>query len=382
MSKSTKFINQSECCYGCGSCAVRCPQNCIAMNPNAEGFLYPEIDFDRCANCGRCSGNCPVNTAALHQRPDIKQKFLKIVPRLPELQRADALDSVFLALSDAILRRNGAVVGPMRGKDFEVTHHFATTPAERDKITTFTYLLSRVTPVYGRIQKHLKSGALLLFVGTPCQIAGLYAYLGQKYTNLITLEILCRGKASPLVLEGYTAMLRECYGSEPVNIERCAPLPDSVMTPILRITLANGEIHWLPRGEDPFVQLFDSRLVLRPSCGQCAFAKPDREADLSLAVSPGAPGETILVINTDQGFELFTEVAEAFDSHSFTPDEELAAMLFAPRRNHPDRGAFFNAFRRDGFAEVARRYAGKRPLHRKLRTGIWKTLRRLLGHTN
>ena len=35
--------NRNMCC-GCGACAQRCPQNCITMEEDDEGFRYPVID--------------------------------------------------------------------------------------------------------------------------------------------------------------------------------------------------------------------------------------------------------------------------------------------------------------------------------------------------
>ena len=39
----------------------------------------------------------------------------------------------------------------------------------------------------------LKNGQQVLFTGTPCQIAGLYAYLHKDYDNLLTLDLACHG---------------------------------------------------------------------------------------------------------------------------------------------------------------------------------------------
>ena len=46
-------------------------------------------------------------------------------------------------------------------------------------------------------------GKTVLFSGTPCQIAGLKAYLRKDYANLITVDLVCHGVPSPLALEKY-----------------------------------------------------------------------------------------------------------------------------------------------------------------------------------
>ena len=47
-------------CTGCTACASICPQDCINMVFNDEGFLYPSIDIDKCTNCGLCEEICPL----------------------------------------------------------------------------------------------------------------------------------------------------------------------------------------------------------------------------------------------------------------------------------------------------------------------------------
>ena len=31
-------------CNGCGACKQICPRQCISMEEDSEGFLYPQID--------------------------------------------------------------------------------------------------------------------------------------------------------------------------------------------------------------------------------------------------------------------------------------------------------------------------------------------------
>ena len=45
------FENKSDCC-ACGACLNVCSKSAISMKPDAEGFLYPEIDPNKCVECG------------------------------------------------------------------------------------------------------------------------------------------------------------------------------------------------------------------------------------------------------------------------------------------------------------------------------------------
>ena len=56
-------ITQLKSCSGCHACYNACPVGCISMEYDAEGFLYPKIDKEKCINCGKCEKHCPQNIA-------------------------------------------------------------------------------------------------------------------------------------------------------------------------------------------------------------------------------------------------------------------------------------------------------------------------------
>ena len=39
-------IKNKEKCSGCTACVSICPKNCIIMQPDDEGFLYPKVNRD------------------------------------------------------------------------------------------------------------------------------------------------------------------------------------------------------------------------------------------------------------------------------------------------------------------------------------------------
>ena len=55
-----QISDKTKCC-GCTACASVCPKNCISMQCDGEGFLYPVVDKTSCVNCGICEKVCPFN---------------------------------------------------------------------------------------------------------------------------------------------------------------------------------------------------------------------------------------------------------------------------------------------------------------------------------
>ncbi|MEG2675370.1 MAG: F420H(2):quinone oxidoreductase, partial [Muribaculaceae bacterium] len=47
------ITKKSDCC-GCWACAQCCPKQCISMDEDSEGFLYPKVDASLCIDCKLC----------------------------------------------------------------------------------------------------------------------------------------------------------------------------------------------------------------------------------------------------------------------------------------------------------------------------------------
>jgi len=52
-------ITDKKNCTGCYACLNTCPQSCITMKDDFEGFWYPVVDYNKCINCGLCENVCP-----------------------------------------------------------------------------------------------------------------------------------------------------------------------------------------------------------------------------------------------------------------------------------------------------------------------------------
>ena len=53
-------VDAKSMCCGCAACVQRCPKQCIVMEADSEGFLYPLVDTDKCIDCGLCEKVCPM----------------------------------------------------------------------------------------------------------------------------------------------------------------------------------------------------------------------------------------------------------------------------------------------------------------------------------
>lgn len=102
-----------------------------------------------------------------------------------------------------ILQMGGVVYGAAYDKQLAVNHIEIRTDAEREKIQSSKYVQSDLKDCYTRVKRCLMEEKKVLFTGTPCQIAGLYAFLGGDKPNLYTVDLICHGVPSPKFFKKY-----------------------------------------------------------------------------------------------------------------------------------------------------------------------------------
>lgn len=62
-------ITDKHKCCGCSACTQKCPQQCITMQQDEEGFYYPNINISQCINCGLCEKVCPFLNSKEARKP-------------------------------------------------------------------------------------------------------------------------------------------------------------------------------------------------------------------------------------------------------------------------------------------------------------------------
>lgn len=63
---------KAEDCCGCKSCRDICPDQCITMKEDEDGFEYPVIDREKCRHCHLCEMACPQNFENFYLEDRIK----------------------------------------------------------------------------------------------------------------------------------------------------------------------------------------------------------------------------------------------------------------------------------------------------------------------
>lgn len=196
-----EILDKKDCC-GCSACVQRCPKQCISMQEDEEGFLYPQVDIDRCINCGLCEKVCPV----INQN-EPREPFHVYAAKNPDekIRMESSSGGIFTMIAEKIIDEGGVVFGVGFNEHWEAAHSYTETKEGLAAFRMSKYVQSIVGNTFKEAEDFLKQGRKVLYTGTPCQIAGLKKFLRKDYDNLLTLDFICHGTPSPGVFRWYLA---------------------------------------------------------------------------------------------------------------------------------------------------------------------------------
>lgn len=289
--------NKSNCC-GCTACANICPKKAIEMKEDFEGFLYPVVDKEKCINCGLCDNVCPILNKV--ESKDVKKASVVQLKNKDKLNQSTS-GAAFVAIAEYVLENNGVVFGAGFDSSF-VLKHFGVNKVENlSMIQGSKYIQSDLEDTFSKIRQLLVEDKMVLFTGTPCQVAGLKRYLQKEYKNLLTIDLVCRSVPSPKMWNSYLKYLESKYKSK-VNYVKFRDKTYGYHSSILTIGFENGKFY---RGSNRiclYGSLFHGDKISRPSCYECKFKSIERCSDYTLFDSWKPEELNGSVIDNDKGY--------------------------------------------------------------------------------
>lgn len=306
---------RTECC-GCYACYNVCPVKCILMKKNEEGFYYPYVEKDKCIQCKQCESACPMEI----QVENGFQKQVFAAYSVDENKRMNSSSGgIFPVLAEFVLQQKGIVFGATFNSKFEVEHRGIDDKKELILMQGTKYVQSQIKKSFLSAKSNLDKGKLVLFTGSPCQIAGLKKFLGKDYDNLITQDIICHGVPAPGVWQEFLECRRKDKASEIKDI-LFRDKEESWEEYSLKIDYENGETYRKKRREDSYLLGFLDDIYLRKSCYNCKFKGGSRLSDFTLGDFWGIEkvfpdmhddkGTSVLVVNTTKGAEILNEIQD------------------------------------------------------------------------
>lgn len=353
-------------CTGCGVCEAVCPVACIAMRENELGEKHPNINESICIKCGRCMLICPVNK---EQKLNTPINCYAAWNEDSIERKKSASGGLATLFSHAVIENGGVVFGVKYNKDFTPITAKAVTIDELEAFKGSKYVQSNIsTNTYREIRHCLMDGKIVLFIGVPCQIAGLKSYLKNDYSNLYTIDLLCHGTTPSSYFKQEIEYLQKQHGIGKFDNIRFRGNDEYNF----HLTFWNGEkcLYDKSGNTQPYLYGFLYGLTLRKSCYSCRYAKPERAGDITLGdfISLGTkipfPHKTentsYCTTNTEKGEELYNFIVKKFTSLKTIKrqieerfDYPLSILKPVPENHKTKR--FRSLYKKHGFSISIRR---------------------------
>ena len=314
------IICPQEECTGCAACLNVCGQHAISMAEGVNGHLFPHIDGDKCVNCRLCTTVCPNNN-----QPDYHTPLASYVATARD--SSEALTSTSAGIASVLARyiiTSGGVVYGSCGLDCQHVHHIRISSLDDIyKLKGSKYVESAIEDTYSLVKDDLAKGSKVLFIGTPCQVAGLYGFLRKKYDNLYTVDLICHGVPSQKIL---TDALHDYLPKADLSQVKVAFRKKEKGKSLYGLFVIDKNDKLLYRSTFPnndYIVGFLYGLYYRESCYLCHYTRPERVSDLTIGdywdrekkiTLQNAPnGLSMVIVNTQKGSALLEDCSSLLD---------------------------------------------------------------------
>lgn len=356
--------NKYECC-GCSACLHICSVNAISMRADSEGFLYPQKDVSLCNNCGLCEKICPIEHPIYsNDKPAVFAAYAK-----DERERMrSSSGAIFYIIAKSIIARGGIVYGAILDSNLQALHIGVDTLDALDSLRGSKYVQTNLNNVFIEVKQNLIAGRLVYFTGTPCQIAGLKAFLRRSYSNLVTSDLICHGVPSQKLFDMHLKYLCDIYGGDKVvdyKFRDNKGWGGCEITTIIKKKVAKLKIS--PTYDlSPYLYSFMYGYTSRYSCYKCPFATLPRQGDITLADFWGvkeffpnldtSKGCSLVLLNNKKGCEIWNDVQS--DIFSLESNIESASkhnwnMLHYSKQPYL-RARVYESIQLNGYKQVAK----------------------------
>ena len=239
----------------------------------------------------------------------------------PEIRYKSTSGGAFSEFAKTIISQGGIVAGARYNDECLAEHCIIDKTDDIELIRQSKYMSSKPLNIYREIKERLLEGRAVGYCGSPCQVAGLYAFLGKDYDNLYTFDFICRGMNSPKAFKAWLSEEEAKIGRKATRVWFKYKEGGWKSSPQRTRIDFNNSYYIVKEGEDNLFMhgYLSSNIYIRPCCGKCQFKGVPRQGDITLADFWGIDkdldddkGTSLLLINSERGKVLFENTKDRF----------------------------------------------------------------------
>ena len=293
-----------------------------------------------------------------------------------EKRKNSSSGGIFYCLAKKVLSNGGVVVACKLDEQGRSIHDVCKNLEGLTPFMTSKYVQSDMGSSISIVGKELQQGNEVLFVGTPCQAAGLLSYLKAKKIDtarLLCVDFICHGVPSPYVWQEYlhgvvggerakfiTANFRhKFYGWRKFAIS---------------VETANFKRYLGDKDSDLYLRGFLNNIFLRPSCYSCRFKTLKHHADLTLgdfwhfeqfksSIMDDDTGVSLVITQSEKGDKQLHDLDDvSLDPMPMEVVSKSNKNMFLPARKGKLREGFF-----DEYETFKKNYSGEDAMQQYLK---------------
>ncbi len=371
------WLKKSQC-TGCGACSNICSRGAIKMVEDDCGFKYPVIDKNLCIDCGLCKNTCPIVSKYKPNRL-VKPKVYATWSNDAKNRYISTSGGMFFELGKYVIEKSGFVIGARYNEDNMVEHYLVNNLEGLEFLRQSKYLQSDTKNIFKETLDALKTKKLVLFAGTPCQIASLLKFLKKDYENLITVEFICRGVNSPKAYKAWLSEIENLENSKVTKVWFKYKVNGWKTSPkCTRVDFKNGNYKIYDGPANKYMSGYlGPNLYIRPSCGNCYFKDLPRQADITLADFWGVQkdldddkGTSLVLVNSSNGQKYFDEIKTNiyYEERNIEEIYNGNACFKVSVKINKKSEKFLKSLNNKNFSKMLNKYNRLYPLKQKLST--------------
>ena len=226
---------------------------------------------------------------------DSKEPFCRAYAAISledKVLKKSASGGVFAMVATEVLSKGGVVYGCSMEKENNSllpVHISINSIEDLQKLQGSKYVHSNMERVYKTVKENLQKNKLVLFSGTPCQVAGVESFLQNEDTsNLYTISIVCHGVPNSKMFIEYISLLEKRLKGEITKFTfRDKTLVwnrDSRIHYIAKIEYYNRKgkkrIKYIPSNMSSYYSFFLESEILNEQCYSCRFVNNQLKGDI------------------------------------------------------------------------------------------------------
>lgn len=355
------------------------------MQLNHEGFMHPVVDTEKCVECRACEKACPGLSVAKNEQTQ-PQAFI-VQHKDDAIRYQSTSGGAFTAIAEEVIRRGGVVFGALMTDELIVKHGYVSEVEGLAKFRNSKYVQSEIRDCYSVAKKFLNDDRYVCFSGTPCQINGLYKYLGKDYENLIAVDMVCKSVPSPLVFRKYVEYkcLKEGDLADIVFRDKKRGFLYCTMAHYLshEDRKAAKDVYRRGSESDEWLRLFLSGKISRLSCMTCPYQTAQRVGDFTLGdiwetgntKLDDNKGTTLVHVWTKKGVEFLDSIRENVRIEEYPIEKSRGVKRTNTLNVQPNRYKLFkdaNSLSADAFFTKYAPYTIRVRMKNASRYLLWK----------